>query len=260
MLSSLRAIHFRRDLLFMISWREITIKYKQSVIGILWAVLMPTLVVSAGVLVRFVFAKLSGTPLTMSDVATVSVKSVPWAFFVASIRFCSTSLISNANLISKIYMPREVFPIAAILSQLVDLAVASCVLVVVLVFARVGISAAILWTPVLLTVLVVLATGIGLFVSAAGLFFRDVKYLVEVFVTFAIFFTPVFYESSMFDHGRLLLLNPVAPLLEGLATVIVHHQTPAIGWLLYSATMSFALFAGAAVVFRRLEPYFAQSV
>lgn len=245
----------------MLAWREITIKYKQSLMGFAWAVLMPALIVSAGILVRIAFARVQGTSLTMTDVALVSTKSVPWAFFVASIRFSSTSLVTNANLISKIYMPREVFPLATILAQSVDLAVASVLLAVVLAIAHVGVSVHLLWIPLLLVELFVLATGIGLLVSAAGLFFRDVKYLVEVFVTFAIFFTPVFYEVSMFgEWGRLLMLNPVAPILEGFAAAIVYHQPPPLGWLLYSAGAAVGIFALGSLSFRRLEPYFAQYV
>jgi ABC-type polysaccharide/polyol phosphate export permease len=171
------------------------------------------------------------------------------------------SLVSNANLVSKIYMPRALFPLASILSQLVDLAVASTVLVVVLVIAKVGISLYLFWLPLLLLLLLLLAIGIGLFVAAAGLFFRDVKYLVEVFVTFAIFFTPVFYESTMFgEWRRFLLLNPVATILEGFGDVIVHHHGPSAGWLLYSAAASLAIFVASSLFFWRVEPYFAQNV
>jgi lipopolysaccharide transport system permease protein len=260
-IASIRALHLRRDLLLMLAWREITIKYKQSLMGFAWAILMPALIVSAGILVRIAFSRLQGTSLTMTDVALVSTKSVPWAFFVASIRFSSTSLISNADLISKIYMPREVFPLATILAQSVDLGVAAVLLTVVLTIAKVGVSIYLLWVPLLLLILFVLATGIGLLVSATGLFFRDVKYLVEVFVTFAIFFTPVFYEASMFgEWGRLLLLNPVGPILEGLAAAVVRQQSPSLGWLAYSAVVSAGIFAVGSVTFKRLEPYFAQSV
>jgi homopolymeric O-antigen transport system permease protein len=245
----------------MLTWREITIKYKQSIMGFMWALLMPVLIVSAGVVVRYAFSKLAGTTITMTDIAVVSVKSVPWAFFIASVRFCSMSLVSNANLISKVYLPREVFPLASVLSQAVDLAVASVVLVIVLVVARVGVSVQLLWVPVLLAILFVTATGIGLFVSSTGLFFRDVKYLVEVFVTFAIFFTPVFFEVSLFgDWAGILMLNPIAPVLEGLARVVVHHQAPDLGWLLYAAVASVTITAGSWLTFKRLEPYFAQNV
>ena len=261
MIASIRAIHLRRDLLLMLAWREIMIKYKQSVMGFAWAILMPALIVAAGVLVRIAFARLQGTSLTMTDVALVSTKSVPWAFFVASIRFSSTSLISNANLISKVYMPREVFPLATILAQAVDLAVACALLAVVLAITKVGVTIYLLWVPLLLLELFVLATGVGLLVSSTGLFFRDVKYLVEVFVTFAIFFTPVFYEAAMFgEWGRLLMLNPVGPILEGLAAVVVHHRPPPLGWIAYSGVASAAIFALGSMTFKRLEPYFAQSV
>lgn len=261
MLSNIRALHLRRDLLFMLVWREIAIKYKQSVMGFLWAVLMPALIVSAGVLVRVAFSRIAGTHVEMSDVALVATKSVPWAFFIGSIRFSSVSLVSNANLVSKIYVPREVFPLSSILSQGVDFLVATGVLVLVLAFARVGISIQLFWVPLLLVLLALLATGIGFFVSAAGLFFRDVKYLVEVFVTFAIFFTPVFYETSMFARlGHVLMLNPVAPILEGLAFVVVRHQAPPLGWLTYSAVAAVTIFVASWRIFKRLEPYFAQSV
>jgi lipopolysaccharide transport system permease protein len=250
-----------RELLFIIAWREIKIKYKQSVLGFMWAILMPTIIVSAGILVRYAFSLTSGKPLVFNDIASVSVKAIPWAFIVSSIRFASTSLIGNANLVTKIYMPREVFPIASILSQLVDFAVASLVLVVLLAIAQIGLSVYILWVPLLLIILITFCTGVALFVSAASLFFRDVKYLVDVIITFAIFFTPVFYESSMFgDWGKLLLLNPVAPILEGLNDCIVYHRAPAAWWILYSGIVSIVGTAGAFVIFKKLEPAFAESI
>jgi len=137
-----------RDLLYMLTWRDIMVKYKQSVMGFMWSILMPMLIVSAGMLVRFAFSKLSGEPITLKDVAAVSVKALPWSFFVASIRFATMSLVSNSNLVTKIYFPRELFPISATLSQLFDFAVASIVLAIILLIARVGISIQLLWAPV----------------------------------------------------------------------------------------------------------------
>lgn len=251
----------RRDLLQTLTWREIRIKYKQSVMGMLWAVLMPAVIVLAGVLVRYGFAMFSGKPLQMDDVASVSVRAIPWAFFVSSIRFGTNSLIANTTLVTKIYFPREILPMAAMLSQLMDFVVASFVLVIVLAFLHVGLSVQLLWLPVLVAILVLFTTGLVLLLAGASLFFRDVKYLVEVILTFAIFFTPVFYEASMFGRWRtLLMLNPVAPLLEGFANVIVDHVAPPLPWLGYSALVSVALFFGALTVFQRLEPYFAESV
>lgn len=258
---SLGQLVAKRDLLYMLTWREIRIKYKQSVMGMLWAILMPTVIVAAGIVVRAGFSMLSGRPLVDADVASVMVRAVPWAFFVSSIRFGTTSLITNTSLVTKVALPREVFPIAAMLSQLVDFAVAALVLVVALAVLQVGVSVQLLWLPWLIAMLVVLTTGLGIVLSAASLFFRDVKYLVEIALTFAIFFTPVFYDAHMFGRwAPVLMLNPMAPLLEGIADVVVRHTAPSLPWVGYSSFCALAILAVAIAVFQRLEPYFAESV
>ncbi len=259
--TALGAVMARRDLLWTLTWREIRIKYKQSVMGMLWAVLMPTVIVLAGVLVRYGFSVFSGRPLGTADIASVSVRAVPWAFFVSSLRFATTSLITNTSLVTKVYLPREIFPFAAILSQLVDFAVASLVLVVVLAILHVGASVQLVWVPVLVACLVLFTAGLALLLSAGSLFFRDVKYLVEVILTFAIFFTPVFYEVSMFGlWSSWLMVNPVAPILEGFANVVVRHAAPPLAWLGYSVVVSAVTFLAGLALFQRLEPYFAESV
>jgi lipopolysaccharide transport system permease protein len=261
LLTWIREIVVRRDLLFMLVWREIKVKYKQSVMGFLWAILMPALIVSAGVIVKYAYASLAGKSLQTNDVISVAVRSVPWAFFVSSIRFSSTSLVSNANLVTKIYMPRVIFPIAAVLSQMIDLGIAAAVLVVFLVFTGAQITVQILWLPLLLAIMVVLVTGMAVFLSSAALFFRDVKYIVEVIMTFAIFFTPVFYEVSMLGKwANILLLNPMAPLLEGISAAVLGRPTAFGAWVIYSAVVSVIGFVGALVFFKRTEPYFAESV
>jgi ABC-type polysaccharide/polyol phosphate export permease len=256
-----RNLVMRRDLLYMITWREVKIKYKQSVMGFLWAILMPIVIVSAGLVIRFAFAHLSGDTLDRDDVILVTVKAVPWGFFIASVRFASNSLITNANLVTKIYMPREIFPIAAVLSQLVDFVVASSVVVVVLLVAGGPLHAELLFVPLLVVLLILQAAGLGILLSAGALFFRDVKYIVEIILTFAIFFTPVFYEVGMFGRwSTLLLLNPVAPILEGLGAAATGRPLPAPGWFGYSAAVALGGCVLAMALFKKLEPYFAESV
>lgn len=257
----LDALVARRDLLFTLAWREIRIKYKQSVMGLLWAVLMPMLIVGAGVLVRIGFARVSATPLDPADLTSVTVRAVPWAFVVAGIRFATASLVANANLVTKIYLPREIFPLASVLAQLVDFVVASALVTVVFALLGIGASIHLLWVPLLALILVLQIAGLGMVLSAASLFFRDVKYLVEAALTFAIFFTPVFYDAEFF--GRLepvLLLNPVAPVLEALADVVVHHRAPDPGWTAYAAAVGVGGMVLGLGFFRRLEPYFAETV
>jgi homopolymeric O-antigen transport system permease protein len=250
-----------RELLLMIAYRDVRIKYKQSVMGLLWAILMPSLVVLAGVLVRYGYSLAIHRPLLAEDVASVAVKALPWAFVVSSLRFASASLISNATLVTKIYFPKEIFPLAAVLSNLFDLAVASLALVVVLALAGTGVSAELVWVPLLLGVLVFQVCGISLIVSAASLFFRDVKYIVEVILTFGIFFTPVLYDVDMFGRvGSYLLLNPIAPVLEGLHDAIVQQRPPQLSWMLYAGAFGFVALAGGYGFFKRLEPAFAESI
>jgi lipopolysaccharide transport system permease protein len=250
-----------RELLFMIAYRDVRIKYKQSVMGLMWAILMPGMVVLAGVLVRYGYALAVNQPLQPADIASVAVKALPWAFIVSSIRFSSTSLIANTNLVTKVYFPKEIFPLAAVLSNLFDLAIASLVLAVVLALAGTGVSLQLLWVPVLIAVLLLQVCGLGLILSAASLFFRDVKYIVEVLLTFGIFFTPVFYDVDMFGSlGTYLLLNPVAPILEGLDDCIVRHQPPELPWMLYSVAFGIFALAGGYGFFKRLEPAFAESI
>jgi homopolymeric O-antigen transport system permease protein len=261
MLKMFRDMRSHRDLLLMITWRDIRIKYKQSVMGFLWAVLMPMLIVSAGVIVKFALARTSGKAVVMSQLTSVALKALPWSFFVASIRFSTASLLTNARLVTKIAFPRSVFPISSVLSQLFDFAIASSVVLLLLVLAGVGVSAHLVWAPVLLALLVVQTVGFALLLSAANLFFRDVKYIVEVFLTFAIFFTPVFYDVELFGPwGNLLMLNPVAPILEGLNAAVIYHREPDYLWTLYATGIALLLAWRAPAMFQRLEPKFAESV
>jgi lipopolysaccharide transport system permease protein len=261
MVAALRELFERRDLLFIMAGREIRVKYKQSVMGMLWAVLMPIVIVCSGFIVRFALASVSGKPVVITDLTAVAVKAAPWAFFVSALRFGTNSLINSSHLVTKIYLPRLVFPLAAVVSQLLDFAIAAGAVTLFLVAARSGLSLELLWLPLLLGALLVIATSLAILLSAASLFLRDVKYLVEVFLTFAIFFTPVFYETSLFGkYAPLLLLNPVSPLLEGISAVVVHQTSPSLPWVAYSCAVAAVLFMLSLVSFKRLEPYFAESI
>jgi ABC-type polysaccharide/polyol phosphate export permease len=141
------------------------------------------------------------------------------------------------------------------------MAVATAPLVGILLWLGVKPSVMLLWVPVLIGLLLLLVTGLGVALSAANLFFRDVKYIVEVLLTFAIFFTPVIYDVDMFGEWKFwLLLNPIAPILEGLRSAVVLQATPDLHWLGYSAAISVVVFAGGWRLFQRLEPIFADRI
>lgn len=260
MTEELRELYHYRELLFIIAARDIKVRYRQSLMGFFWAILMPMLIVGAGIVVRYGYAIASKRPLDLVDIATVATKSIPWAFLVSSIKFSCQSLINNQNLVTKIYFPKEIFPLAAVLAQLFDLVIASSVLVVLLVLAKVGVSLQLLWVAPLLIILIMLAIGIALLVSAGSLFFRDVKYLVEVFLTFGIFFTPVFYDVTMFGpKGQWLMLNPVAPLLEGFASIML-GRAPDLRWMSYSFVFATLMAVFGYILFKKAEPAFAESI
>jgi lipopolysaccharide transport system permease protein len=257
----LKELYKYKELLYMIAYRDIKVRYKQSIMGVLWAILMPILIVFSGVVVRYAYAFAGHSSLRLADVAAVAVKSLPWAFLVSSIRFSCLSLINNKDLVTKIYFPKEIFPIAAVLASLFDLFVAACALVVFLFVIHIGWSFALLWTPLLLFIMVAFAVGVGMIVASASLYFRDVKFIVEVFLTFGIFFTPVFYDSEMFGNkGKWLLLNPVGPILEGLSACIARQQSPNLPWLAYSLVCALLLLVGGYFFFKHLEPGFAESI
>ncbi len=253
-------IHYR-ELLYILAWRDIKIRYKQSVMGFMWAIFMPMLIVAAGIIMKLAFSFVSGKPFNVLDLASISVKALPWSFFIGSVRFATICLTANSNLVSKIYFPREIFPLAAILANLFDFTIASSALALILVISNIGISVNILWLPFLILLLIILTAGIAFVLSCANLFFRDVKYIVEVVLTFAIFFTPVFYEASLFGKwSTLLLMNPVGSLLEAINAVVVLQQPPDLFWVGYATTFSVSLFIASWFVFHRSEFLFAERI
>jgi ABC-type polysaccharide/polyol phosphate export permease len=229
--------------------------------GFLWAILMPLLIVTAGIIVRVAFSMSLASRLNFADISSIALKSVAWAFFVSAIKFGTGSMVSNPNLVTKIYFPREVFPLAAVLTSLFDTVIASSAILVLLVVGRVGVSIHLLWAPVILALIVLFTTALAILLSCANLFFRDVKYLVDVGLTFGIFFTPVFYDARMLGKwAPLLLVNPVSSLLEALNSTVVLHQAPPLAWLGYAACCAGLGLAAAWMIFDRAESSFAERI
>jgi ABC-type polysaccharide/polyol phosphate export permease len=269
-----------RDLLLQMTLRDLRVRYKQALIGAGWALLLPSLIVLAGFVVKFAIAQVAGVPLELRTLAGVVVKALPWGLFVGAVGFATTSLTSNLNLVTKIYFPREVFPLACLLTQLVDTTLGSLVAAGLLLALQVITLTPALWWVLPLGLLAALLTaGACLFLSCANLFFRDVKYLVQVFLTFGIFFTPVFYDAdNLGPYGsQILMLNPLAPLLEGLRLAVLQqhnlleiaYATTAQGqsfvawhpwYLLYASVWAVPGTLAAWVMFHRLEFVYAEHI
>jgi ABC-type polysaccharide/polyol phosphate export permease len=267
-----------RGLAYELARRDLRVRYKQTLMGFAWAVLMPLLIVVSGSLVRFAMAYVGGRHLSMEELAGIAVKAIPWSFFVGSIGFATSSLVGNANLMTKIYFPREMLPLAATLAQSFDSAIGVTALLIACPLIGVHYGLAILWAPLVAVCIVLFTSGTALLAGCANLFFRDVKYLVQVLLTFGIFVTPVFFEPEMFGRigARVMMLNPLAPLLEGLRLSIVYNHSllaplivagrhgDVVAWspwyLAYSAACAVITFVGALVIFHRAEKKFAEYV
>lgn len=275
----LRDLVTYRELMYEFTRRDIRIRYKQAIMGFGWAIFMPILIVASGVLVRFAMGQVSNSSVGSADIAGIAVKGIAWAFFVGTITFATGTLTLNHNLISKVYFPREVLPLSALLAQSFDTAIGLTALLVLLPFLGVTPHWSMLWVPLLLGLLFLLTAAATLFLSCANLFFRDVKYIVQVLLTFGIFFTPVFYEPAMMGpKGAVYMqLNPLTPLLEGLRlsvveghnllqplTTVTRAGPVALAWnpwmLAYSAGWAVLGLLGASLLFHRSEPAFAENV
>lgn len=267
-----------RELLVQLTFRDIKLRFKQAVMGFAWAVFMPILVVLAGLVVRLTMAHVAGRPLSIDGMAGVAVKALPWSFFVGAVGFASGSLIANQALVSKVYFPREVLPLSAVLAQGFDSLVGTVALVIALPFLGAALSPALLWVLPLALLMLVLTTALCLFLACSNLFFRDVKYIVQVLLTFGIFFTPVLFDAPMLGDrlAPLVMLNPLAPILEGLRLAVVEGHNLLVPlrtieggrlvelwspwYLAWSAGVAVIGLVLATTMFRRLQYLFAEWV
>jgi lipopolysaccharide transport system permease protein len=266
-----------RELVYQFTLRNIRIRYKQAAMGFLWALFMPALVVAAGALVRFAMAYLGGEALAAGQIAGMAIKALPWSFFVGAIGFGVASLTGNLSLITKVFFPREALPLASTLAQAFDSLIGGTVLFLLLPVLGVHYGWTLLWVPPLALLLFAFTLAVSLLFGCGNLFFRDVKYIVQVLLTFGIFFTPVFFEPAMFGAlgAQLMMLNPLAPLLEGFRLAVVEGHNLVVPltiagnaggdvvvwspwYLAYSAVWAVVGLAAAALLFHRLELVFAE--
>ncbi|HLV26819.1 MAG TPA: ABC transporter permease [Gemmatimonadales bacterium] len=261
-----------RGLVREFALRDLRVRYHQAALGVLWALLMPVLVVLTGLVLRLVVAQSSGAGDGVASLGGIVVRAVPWSFFAGALGFATSSLTANGVLISKVYFPREALPVATVAAQGVDLAVGLVMASVVLAFVGVTLSVQMLWAIPLLITLVLLTTGVSLIAACANLFFRDVRYLVQVFLTFGVFFTPVFYDATRLGAtgARIVMLNPLSPILEGLRLSVADGHSllqPLVvdgiaAWspwmLVYPAVFAAGSLLVASVLYSRLELSFAE--
>jgi len=247
-----------RELLVRRTARDLTIRYKQTVMGFGWAVFMPlvnTIVFST------IFSRVANIHTPVPYPLFAYCGFLVWNFFASSLRFSVTSLTSNSNLVTKIYFPREIFPFSAVLVSLVDMAVGATVLVGMMIWYGVAPGASLVALPLVILVHVSLTAAVGLFLSMANLFYRDVKYVFEVAIMIWMFATSVLYPVTGIGGklGVVLLLNPMTHVLDAYRATLFYGQWPAAPFAA-TAVVSAAALAAAWALFHAAEFRFAESI
>jgi lipopolysaccharide transport system permease protein len=250
-----------RELLYFLAWREVKVRYRQTVLGALWAILQPLLNMA---IFALLFGRLAGLDRRTGDTPYalyVYLGLAPWTFFANALNNSSSSLIGNVNLITKVYFPRIIIPLAAVGAGLIDLAISLSVLVVLALVYGVTPSFSMLLVPFLVAGVAVAATGVGALFAALTVAYRDVRYALPFLVQCWMFVTPVIYPSSIVPEKWrwILYLNPMSGFTDGLRAAFLGQPIPVLEVAMAGAIAVLCFMIGAAY-FRRVERGFADVI
>jgi lipopolysaccharide transport system permease protein len=249
-----------RELLYFLVWRDIKVRYKQTVLGVAWAIIQP--VFTMGVFSIF-FGRLAGIPSDGIPYPLFTFAAlVPWTLFANGLNQSANSLVGNANLLKKVYFPRLVIPIAGAFSGLVDFGIAFLVLIGMVFFYGTTPTLNLLWLPCFLLLALATSLGVGLWLAAMNVQFRDVRYVVPFLTQAWLYATPVAYPSSLLPEPWRTLygINPMVGVVEGFRwSMLGVTNVPGLTILL-STVVAFGLLISGAYYFRRMEKTFADVV
>lgn len=247
-----------RELLFFLTWRDIKVRYKQTVLGAAWAVIQPFMTM---IVFSLFFGGLAGVPSDNIPYPLFSYSAlIPWTLFSTSLGKSSNSLVGSTNLIKKVYFPRLVIPISSVLSNVLDFFISFSVLIVMMVVYQVAPTINIIWLPFFVLLALSTSLGVGLWLSAMNVQFRDVRYTIPFLTQFWLFITPIAYPSSLIENEALRTLysiNPMVGVVEGFRWALVGTDTPPGFPMIVSVLVSVALLVSGLYYFRRMEKTFA---
>ncbi len=255
-LLDLRELWAHRELAYFLTWRDVKVRYKQTAIGIAWAVLQPLAMM---IVFTLFFGRLAGIPSEGVPYPLFAFAALlPWQLFSRTISESTGSLITDQRLITRVYFPRIIVPVATTLAAIVDFAVASALLVVLMAVYGVTPGPAIAWLPLFVLLMLITALGVGFWLSALNVEFRDVMYIVPFLNQLWFFLTPVLYPSSLIpERWRVLYgLNPMAGVVEGFRWVLLGVGQGPSPMLAVSAVISVCLCLGGIIWFRHRERTF----
>jgi lipopolysaccharide transport system permease protein len=255
----LREAYLYRELLGFLMWRDVKIRYRQTLLGGLWAILQPLIAMA---IFTFVFNRMAGVrsdgpPYPLFAFAGLA----PWTFFATAVSQSSNSLIANQQLVSKVYFPRIFIPLGAAGALLLDLVLSLLLLLVLMLYYHWALTWTALWLPLFILAAILAASGLGLILSALNVTFRDVKYAVPFLIQMGLFVTPVIYPASRLPGKwlHMLALNPMLGVVMGFRYALLGSP---IAWDVagISLAMSVLLFVVGLFTFRRLEARFADFI
>lgn len=257
---NLRELWSYRELLYFLAWKQVKIRYKQTVLGAAWAVIQP---LATMIIFTLIFGNLAKMP---SDGVPYPIFSycglMLWTYFSMSLTHSSLSLVQNSNLLSKIYFPRLLLPLSDCLVGLLDYCIASILLIGLMLYYHITPTLWLLLVPIPLLLAMLLASGIGLWLSAVSVKYRDVQYAVPFFVQLLLFLSPIIYPVSIAgsEYGWLLQLNPLSGIMTTQRAIILGN-TP-IDWLSLgvSSLITLLIFIGGVIYFKRYEREFADVI
>jgi lipopolysaccharide transport system permease protein len=256
----LNAVWHYRELLYFLIWRDVKVRYKQTVIGAGWAILQPlmTMVIFTIVFGNFVKVPSDGLPYSIFAYTAL----LPWNFFAQALSRSSSSLVGSASLITKVYFPRLIIPLAAAVASLVDFAIAFVILLGMTTWFGIVPTWGILALPLFLLLTLVTALSVGLWLSALNVRYRDVGYIIPFLIQFWMYASPVVYPVSLVpEKWRLLYsLNPIVGVIEGFRWALLGKGNPDFGVMAASGVIVLALLLGGIVYFRQMERIFADIV
>ncbi len=256
----LREVWEYRDLLLFLAWRDVSVRYKQTILGAAWAIIQPFF---SMVVFSLFFGRLAGIP---SDGVPYPIFSyaamLPWTYFATAMSNSSDSLVGSSNLLTKVYFPRLVIPLASVMPAFIDFAIAFVVLLGMMAFYGIAPTWNVVWLPAFLLLALITALGVGLWLSAMNVQYRDIRYAVPFLVQFWMFSSPVTYPSSIIpDQWRALYgLNPMAGVIEGFRWALLGTETGPGPMTAVSALAAIVLLLSGAFYFRRMEKTFADVV
>jgi homopolymeric O-antigen transport system permease protein len=248
-----------RELLYFFIWRDIKVRYKQTLLGAAWAIIQPLMTM---VVFTVFFGHLAKMPSDGLPYPVFSLMAlVPWTYFASALAGCSTSLSGYQHIISKVYFPRLIIPLAAVIAPLVDFAIGFVILVGFLAWYRIVPGPSIVWLPALMLLAVATAASVGVWLAALNVRYRDVRYVVPFVLQLWMFATPVAYPASLVpERWRALYgLNPMAGVIEGFRWALAGGLAPGIITLVSAAVVA-VLMVGGAIYFRNLEGTFADVI